>query len=144
VGVVHRHIDSAEAREWYREDLVGQVRVLQWVFVSIHCCLQTYLSASLHLHVQALAMASVPRDEIFITTKVHPKHLGYTSTLQAFAASLHDLKTPYVDLLLLHYSHCFGTLCQSIPEGTWKDSWRAMEDLVRQGQALAIGKHYWT
>ena len=91
---------------------------------------------------QALAVASVPRDEIFITTKVHPKHLGYANTLQAFAASLRDLKTPYVDLLLLHYSQCFGILCQNTPEGTWKDSWRAMEDLVRQGQALSIGEQY--
>lgn len=54
---------------------------------------------------------------------------------------MQDLKTEYVDLLLLHYSHCFGTLCKKSPEGTWKDSWRALEDLVREGKVLAIGMH---
>lgn len=92
------------------------------------------------MSVQALAMSSVPRDQVFITTKLHPKHLGYQSTFEAFGAILHDLRTTYVDLLLLHYPDCFGSLCQSAPEGTWKDSWRAMEDLVRQGGVLAIGK----
>lgn len=52
---------------------------------------------------------------------------------------MQDLKTEYLDLLLLHYSHCFGALCQKSPEGTWKDSWRALEDLVREGKVLAIG-----
>eukprot|EP00892_Ulva_mutabilis_P002770 jgi/Ulvmu1/12494/UM009_0147.1 len=111
INAGYRHIDSAEAREWYREDLLGK----------------------------ALSMSPVPRDQIFITTKVHPKHLGYKSTIEAVTASLSDLKTTYVDLLLLHYSHCFGALCKSAPDGTWKDSWRAMEELTRQGRVLAIG-----
>lgn len=84
-------------------------------------------------------MSPVPRDEIFVTTKVHPKDLGYQSTLDAFAASLQDLKTTYVDLLLLHYSHCYGNICKKHPDGNWKDSWRALEHLVHAGKALAIG-----
>jgi diketogulonate reductase-like aldo/keto reductase len=89
--------------------------------------------------VQALAESRLARDDVFITTKIHPIHLGKQATLSAFANSLRDFHTDYIDLLLIHYAECWGTLCATKAEGTWKESWRAMEDLVRQGKVLAIG-----
>ena len=90
----YRRIDSAQAREWYREDLVGA----------------------------ALRASTIPREQIFITTKVHPRDLGTQATKAAIEKSLKELKTNYLDLVLLHYAECFGDLCQgTIPEGTWKE-----------------------
>ena len=56
--------------------------------------------------------------------------------------SLEDLGTKYLDLMLLHYPECWGTLCEGTPpQGTWKDSWRAFEHAVDQGKLRAIGEH---
>ena len=83
-----------QAREWYREDLVGE----------------------------AVARSGLPRETLFITTKVHPSNLGYWSTLRAVDASLKDLRTSYIDLVLLHYPDCWGSLCTAgPPEGGWRD-----------------------
>lgn len=108
----YRLIDSAQAREWYREDLVGL----------------------------AIAGSGVPRSNLFLTSKLHPRHLGREATLRQFDQSLRDLNTDYLDLFLLHYPMCWGTLCGGKdPEGTWKDSWRALEELYDAGKARAIG-----
>ena len=107
----YRSIDSAQAREWYREDLVGN----------------------------AVAKSGVARDALFLTSKLHPRHLGYDATLRQFQASLDDLRVDYLDLFLLHYPRCWGSLCDSEPEGTWQDSWRALEALHAAGKARAIG-----
>lgn len=53
----------------------------------------------------------IPRAQLFLTSKIHPRHLGYLPTLSAFQASLDDLGTDYLDLLLLHYPLCWGSLC---------------------------------
>jgi len=107
----YRSIDSAQAREWYREDLVGS----------------------------AVAKSGVPREALFLTSKLHPRHLGYDSTLRQFQSSLDDLRVEYLDLFLLHYPRCWGSLCDEKPEGTWQDSWRALEALHADGKARAIG-----
>jgi Aldo/keto reductase family len=63
---------------------------------------------------------------------------GTLPTLQ----SLKHLGTKYLDLMLLHYPECWGTLCEGTPpEGTWQDSWRAFEHAVDQGKLRAIGEH---
>lgn len=93
-----------QAREWYREDLVGEA-------------LSAFLSES-----------NLNRSEVFLTSKIHPRHLGFNATARQLAVSLRELKTYYLDLLLLHYPECWGDLCGGIqPEGTWRDSWRALE-----------------
>ena len=107
----YRSIDSAQAREWYREDLVGN----------------------------AVARSGVAREALFLTSKLHPRHLGYDATTRQFQASLDDLRVDYLDLFLLHYPRCWGSLCDSEPEGTWQDSWRALEALHAAGKARAIG-----
>ena len=78
---------------------------------------------------------------MFITTKIHPRHLGYQQTLDAFSSSLRNFRTDVIDLLLLHYPQCWGTLCSAQPVGSWRDSWRAMKRLVEQGKVLNIGAH---
>ena len=84
--------------------------------------------------------SSASRDEVFISTKIHPRHFGYDETLAAFDTSLREFQADYIDLVLLHYAECWGDLCGGIrPQGTWQDSWRALEALVRSGKVLAIG-----
>jgi len=112
-GVGYRHFDSAQAREWYREDLLGQALA------------------------EPLAQQ---RESLFITSKMHPRHLGYNTTLAQVRQTLSDLDTAYLDLFMLHFPQCWGTLCDGkAPEGTWQDSWRALEALHRQGVVRAIG-----
>jgi aryl-alcohol dehydrogenase-like predicted oxidoreductase len=88
---------------------------------------------------QALRDSSVQRVSVFITTKIHPRDLGFNATLRAFERSLAAFDTPFIDLVLLHYPTCWGTLCETSAEGTWRDSWRALEHLVRARRVLAIG-----
>lgn len=53
---------------------------------------------------------------------------GYNTTLAQVRQTLSDLDTAYLDLFMLHFPQCWGTLCDGkAPEGTWQDSWRALE-----------------
>lgn len=70
----------------------------------------------------------VPRQDIFLTTKVWNDDQGYDGTLQACEASLKRLKTDYLDLYLVHW-----------PGRVNLDTWKAMERLHREGVAKAIG-----
>ncbi|MGM7701425.1 aldo/keto reductase [Pseudalkalibacillus sp. Hm43] len=78
---------------------------------------------------QAIKDANVPREELFITTKVWNKDQGYESTLKAFDESLEKLGLDYVDLYLIHWP----------VEGKYNDTWKAMEKLYEDGRAKAIG-----
>ncbi|MFW6186458.1 MAG: aldo/keto reductase [Actinomycetota bacterium] len=76
----------------------------------------------------ALADAGVPREELFITTKLWFKDHGYEATKQAFQVSLDALGLDYLDLYLVHQ-----------PFGDYYGAWRAMEELHEQGLIRAIG-----
>jgi 2,5-diketo-D-gluconate reductase A len=76
----------------------------------------------------AIKKAGVPRDELFITTKVWISDAGEDRTKQAFERSLGRLQLDYVDLYLIHQ-----------PIGDVHGAWRAMQDLYKQGRARAIG-----
>lgn len=78
---------------------------------------------------KAVRAAGVPREEIFITTKVWNSEQGYDRTLRAFDASLRRLEMDYVDLYLVHWP----------VKGKYKDTWRALERIYRDGRAKAIG-----
>jgi diketogulonate reductase-like aldo/keto reductase len=78
---------------------------------------------------KAIRQSDVPRDEIFITSKVWNTDQGYDTTLAAFNASLERLGTDYVDLYLIHWP----------VEERFRDTWRALEDLYEMGRARAIG-----
>ena len=76
----------------------------------------------------ALQKSGIPRNEIFLTTKVWVEHYGYEETLASVKESLRKLQTDYLDLLLLHqpFSDVYG-------------AWRALEELYEAGTVRAIG-----
>eukprot|EP00795_Rhopilema_esculentum_P006655 gene6655-12203_t len=91
---------------------------------------------------QAISESSVPRSELFIVTKLHPRYLGYESTLKAIDMSLRRLNIDYVDLFLIHSKECDDFLLKCSdgePIGTWQESWVAMEDAQRQGKIRSLG-----
>src|SRR3954470_1228766 len=77
---------------------------------------------------RAIKQSGVPREELFITTKLWVQDAGYESTKKAFAKSLARLQLDYLDLYLIHQ-----------PFGDVYGSWRAMEELYREGKIKAIG-----
>jgi diketogulonate reductase-like aldo/keto reductase len=87
---------------------------------------------------EALAATGV---RAFVTTKVHPRDFGARATAAAVARSLARLRAPAVDLLLLHYAQCWGSLCEGAPppEGDWRAAWRALEVAHAAGSARALG-----
>ncbi|XP_048580543.1 uncharacterized protein LOC5518642 isoform X3 [Nematostella vectensis] len=93
----------------------------------------------------AIKESGVPREDIFIVSKVEPRNLGYEDTLRSVEESLKKLKTSYIDLMLIHAMECemepeaFLTCGEGEPRGTWQDSWRALEELVSQGKIRSIG-----
>jgi diketogulonate reductase-like aldo/keto reductase len=76
----------------------------------------------------AIQKSGVPREEIFVTTKLWIQDAGYESTKKAFERSLKRLQLDYLDLYLIHQ-----------PYGDVYGSWRAMEELYREGKIRAIG-----
>lgn len=113
----YKHFDSAQGREWYREDEVGR----------------------------ALTSEIVNRSELFLTTKIHPK--SFTSAEEVsrvVVQSLVDLKTDYIDLVLLHYPMCWKGLpgCEDYKEsseGGWRTAWLVLEEFYSRGKVRSIG-----
>ncbi|GJM68290.1 hypothetical protein HMSSN036_05060 [Paenibacillus macerans] len=77
---------------------------------------------------RAIKRSGVPREELFITTKLWVQDAGYESAKLAFAKSLKKLRLDYLDLYLIHQ-----------PFGDYYGAWRAMEELYREGKIKAIG-----
>jgi 2,5-diketo-D-gluconate reductase A len=77
---------------------------------------------------EAIKKSGVARKELFITTKLWLENTGYESTKRAFEKSLNRLQVEYLDLYLIHQ-----------PYGDVHGSWRAMEELYREGRVRAIG-----
>jgi methylglyoxal/glyoxal reductase len=78
---------------------------------------------------QAIKESGVPREELFITTKVWNSDQGYESTLQAFETSLEKLDLDYLDLYLIHWPG----------KNKYKETWKALEKLYKDGRVRAIG-----
>ncbi|WP_284140835.1 MULTISPECIES: aldo/keto reductase [unclassified Virgibacillus] len=80
---------------------------------------------------RALANSDVPREELFITTKVWNSDQGFSNTLKAFDASLDRLGLEYVDLYLIHWP---------TPEfDEYVETYKALEKLYHDGRVKAIG-----
>jgi 2,5-diketo-D-gluconate reductase A len=77
---------------------------------------------------RAIKRSSVPRAELFVTTKLWIQDAGYDGAKRAFDRSLNRLQLDYLDLYLIHQ-----------PYGDVYGSWRAMEELYRDGRVRAIG-----
>jgi 2,5-diketo-D-gluconate reductase A len=79
----------------------------------------------------ALAASGLPREDVFVTTKLWNSDQGYDSTLQAFDASLGRLGLERVDLYLIHWP--------TPAEDRLIETWRAFERLLEEGRARSVG-----
>src|ERR1044072_8770609 len=77
---------------------------------------------------RAIKKSGVPRNELFITTKLWIQSNGYEGTKKAFESSLRKLQLDYLDLYLMHQ-----------PFGDVYGEWRAMQELYKEGRVKAIG-----
>ena len=73
--------------------------------------------------------SNLPREKLFITSKVHTSEVGYDSTLEAFERSLQKLRLSYIDLYLIHKP----------VEGFRQNTWEALEKLKKDGICRSIG-----
>ena len=78
---------------------------------------------------EAIKESDIPREEIFVTSKVWNDDQGYEGTLKAIDESLAKLQMDYLDLYLIHWP---------VPD-TLTETWRAMEEIYRSGKVKAIG-----
>jgi len=78
---------------------------------------------------EGIKEAGISRGDLFITSKVWNADLGYESTIAAYEASLNRLGVDYLDLYLIHWP----------VEGKYKEAWKALEYLYKEGRVRAIG-----
>ncbi len=76
----------------------------------------------------AIEASGLDRGDIFLTTKVWVEHYGYEEAKKSVEASMHKLRTDYLDLCLLHQ-----------PFSDYYGAWRALEELYEAGKLRAIG-----
>ena len=84
---------------------------------------------------EALAATGVPRDELCITTKVHPDNFGEDTFIASVEASLKALRVDFVDVLLLHWPPIGGDVAPSL---------RLLEDALKRGLTKNIGVSNYT
>jgi methylglyoxal/glyoxal reductase len=77
----------------------------------------------------AIRQSNVPRESIFLTTKVNNLEQGYDQTLRSYERSLKKLQTDYVDLYLIHWPI----------KATRKETWKALETIYHEKRVRAIG-----
>jgi diketogulonate reductase-like aldo/keto reductase len=78
---------------------------------------------------EGIKETEISRKELFVTSKVWNADLGYESTITAYETSLKKLGLDYLDLYLIHWP----------VEGKYKEAWRALETLYKEGKVKAIG-----
>jgi len=78
---------------------------------------------------EAIQEANISREDLFVTSKVWNSDLGYESTIAAYEASLNKLGLEYLDLYLIHWPVA----------GKYKEAWKALESLYKEGRVKAIG-----
>ncbi|MBX2820497.1 MAG: aldo/keto reductase [Rhodothermaceae bacterium] len=78
---------------------------------------------------KAIKQSGIPRDQLFLTTKVWNSDQGYDETLRAFDKSLELLGEEYVDLYLVHWP----------VKGKYVETWKALESLYKEGRVRSVG-----
>ncbi|QKG86083.1 aldo/keto reductase [Kroppenstedtia pulmonis] len=78
---------------------------------------------------EGIKEAGISREDLFVTSKVWNTDLGYESAIAAYETSLNKLGLEYLDLYLIHWP----------VEGKYKDAWRALETLYKEGRVKTIG-----
>ena len=115
---------------WQADDGVEVVRAVKWALEAGYRHIDT---ASIYKNEegvgQAIRESGVPREDIFVTSKVWNTDQGYDATLRAFDASLERLSLETLDLYLIHWPVA----------GKSQDTWRALEKLYADGRIRAIG-----
>lgn len=117
----YRYVDTAQSHSWgYREEDVGRavyddrLRYMDW-------------------------KDGNSNEYVYVQTKIHPQDLGYQSTKTAIQVSLERQKTLSLDSVLIHKPRCWDGICRRDPEGTWQDSWAALEEAVDNDLVRSIG-----
>lgn len=113
----------------------------QCVLEAIRCGYRLFDTAAAYFNENAVGDAAagaiseglVTREDLFLTTKVWLQDFGREETRLAVEKSMQNLRTDYLDLVLLHQ-----------PYGNWKDAWAALEELQREGKVRAIGTSNFT
>ncbi|MBP3855180.1 MAG: aldo/keto reductase [Ruminiclostridium sp.] len=86
---------------------------------------------------KAVSISGIPRDEIFITSKLANSMHGYDNTMSSFEQTLRDLGTDHLDLFLIHWPNPIKY------RDTWQktnaETWKAFEELYEAGKIRAIG-----
>lgn len=86
---------------------------------------------------EAIAMSGIPREELFLASKVWKTDMGADGTRRSCVASLEKLRTDYLDLFLIHWPR------PNLEEKNWRsllaETWEAMEELYREGKVRSIG-----
>lgn len=83
---------------------------------------------------RGIRASGIPREEIFISSKVANDQQGYHNTYKAFERSLNWLQTDYLDMYLIHWPQ----------ENLSIETWKAMEELYHKGKIKAIGvSNFW-
>ena len=104
----------------------------------------------------AFRASNIPRERVFVTTKLWNRDHGYDSTLRAFDRSLEELGLDYLDLYLIHWPVRGSRLSQwksvkrtldffgYVVPGSRLESWKAMEKILSGGRCRAIGVSNYT
>ncbi len=87
---------------------------------------------------EAIRKSGIPRNEIFVTTKLPAEIKGYDNTRKSFYESLEQLGLEYIDLYLIHAPWPWEDMKGDYTTGNI-ESWKAMEELYKQGKVRAIG-----
>lgn len=122
--------DTSPRPEWDARSLAALRSALEVGYTHFDTAEYYARGRSEELLGRVLRETKTPRERVFITTKVHPRHCDYANTLRACENSLRHLDTDFIDLYLIHWP---------TPSLDLKDAFRALNKLVRDGKVKRLG-----